>query len=179
MMSPAYDYTRYIISNKNKGMALSEAQKEERAALRMKATEREMHQMETMHEKSVANDAKNAAWEKSLAASKSKRNQELKELKDMRKQAEVLRGLESLNPTLLTAEQKELLSNNDWFVKAQDIANKHQNERGMNEEIRKIIAEYYEEQEKKEKVNNCDKKQSSYQKYELFSFIFNDIYFFL
>lgn len=146
------------------GIVLSETQKEERDAIRTKeekatkyeayqsrASERKKHQIEAMHERNVANDAKNAEWEKSYAASKNKRAQELKELQLMRKQAEALRGVESLDPTLLTAEQKNLLSNNDRFVKAQDIANKHQNESGMNEEIRKIMAEYYEEQEKKGK----------------------------
>ena len=141
------------LSDEQKAELESLREKAEKAdklnAYREKGPERKIHQMEAMHEREVANIAKNHAWEESFAKSESKREQELKELQLMRKQAEALRGLESVEPALLNDSQKELLSNNDRFIGAQEIADKHQNEKGMNEEIRKIMAEYYQEQENK------------------------------
>ena len=143
------------------GILLSKEQKKEVAMLhekaekkaklntyREKAPEREQHQNEVLEAKRLANVEQNKKWEESFSESERKHNSEKEELEKMKKQAMALKTIMSMDPEMLTEEQKKLLSNNERFINYTEINDKHKDQEEMSSEVRQMMQEYYEEQEK-------------------------------
>ncbi len=145
------------------GISLSDEQKKELAELREKASrqaklnayrenapEREEHQKAEMNARREANEERNRAWIESANRSQEKRNSEIEELKAelavLRQQVDAMKNVKNLGVNL-SEEQENTLNKNETITKGFDAIQKHEHEEGMNEEVRKAMTEYYEQQE--------------------------------
>ena len=113
---------------------------------RAKEPERTAHREAEMAARREANKEKMNRRERRLAERQAKIEKEKAELERMKKEALALSQMKMIAPELLTEEQKQLLTNDNMYIVANDIAEEHANEEGMNQEVAKLMAEYYEKQ---------------------------------
>ena len=113
---------------------------------RAKEPERTAHREAEMAARREANKETMNRRERRLAERQAKIEKEKAELERMKKEALALSQMKMIAPELLTEEQKQLLTNDNMYIVANDIAEEHAHEEGMNPEVAELLAEYYEKE---------------------------------